>query len=226
MALCDTRRRLLIDKIRSEGRVFRRGRMFDLRGYTWHGIDLDPNEWQVEFILDKNFTGVLKDPVSHHVKIYSPFSTYNVFNGHREGENEYIGIHRTSKNSTQGYDTDSESESDGENGRKIDIRRKRICRKRIWNQPCNDPVFCFRSSVFEDYVHDKNGVIIIGDEKEAEEVSEANWSWICHRKKYSINEACDKCEKWYCYCPDKPLHESSIPSCKDCGAFNPNFSDF
>jgi hypothetical protein len=148
----------LIEKINREKHVIAKGKTFRLCGYIWHGIELDDHEWTIEFIVDPNYSGILKDAKNRRIKIIDSFESNLAFgthliNSHDYSHNyeEFIGLNRTSDNAIG-----SEYDSDDEEVQK---------RKFKWQQPCIHPVFTFTHSLFKDddddeYVYDTTGVII------------------------------------------------------------------
>lgn len=145
-------RTLLIEKIRREKHVIAKGKTFRLCGYIWHGIELvDDHEWTIEFIVDPNYSGILKDVKNRRINIIDSFESDLAFgthliDSHENSHEEFIGLHRTFDNAI-GSDYDSDNEEVQE-------------RKSKWAQPCKHPVFTFTHSLFEEYVYDTTGVII------------------------------------------------------------------
>ena len=137
----------LIEKIRREKHVIAKGKTFCLCGYIWHGIELDDHEWTIEFIVDPNYSGILKDAKNRRINIIDSFESDLAFGTHLiDSHEEFIGLHRTFDNAI-GLDDDSDDEEVQE-------------RKSKWAQPCIHPVFTFTHSLFEEYVYDTTGVII------------------------------------------------------------------
>lgn len=153
--MSDERRLALLKKIRAQGRVEAKGRKFTLTGCVWRGVEVDPNEWTLEFVRDPDVTGVVENAKKHHLQIIHSFEPDHAFAEHRynlyldDYGPEFIGLHRSTEQASA-VDSDEEDV----------LSEQEQQRRQTWQQPCLDPVFALRHSRFENRVFDLEGVIV------------------------------------------------------------------